>query len=163
MRRLTFLVSTVSVTMAVVVFLFFPRGPGQGVLGQLQFRPASALTGFSDRVSFDQINQIKQNEEVVAHLTVWRNGEPVEGTQTLLVRGYTLDVYGTDPTRSSKPQWTRSRLRIPSQGEKEVGDDSPESRPSFDTKLDPGPVVWRQKIRQTLRPRYLCPDRAESI
>jgi len=156
MRRLTFLVSTVSVTMAVVVFLFFPRGPGQGVLGQLQFRPASALTGFSDRVSFDQINQIKQNQEVVAHLTVWRNGEPVEGTQTLLVRGYTLDAYGTDPTRSSKPQWTRSRLRIPPQGEKEVGDDSPEGRPSFTTTLDPGPVVWRQKI--LLKPsgsRYL--------
>src|SRR3954470_9564738 len=81
MRRLTFLVSTVSVTTAVVVFLFFPRGAGQGVLGQLQFRPPSALTGFSDRVSFDQINQIKQNEEVVAHLIVWRNSEAVEGTQ----------------------------------------------------------------------------------
>jgi transglutaminase-like putative cysteine protease len=154
MRRLTFMVSTVSVTMAVVVFLFFPRGPGQGVLGQLQFRPASALTGFSDRVSFDQINQIKQNEEVVAHLTVWRNGEAVEGTQTLLLRGYTLDMYGVDANRSSKPQWTRARPRQPL--EKEVGDDSPEGRPSFTVPLDPGPVIWRQKI--LLKPtgsRYL--------
>jgi protein-glutamine gamma-glutamyltransferase len=154
MRRLTFLVSSVAVTMAVVVFLFFPRGAGQGVLGQLQFRPASALTGFSDRVSFDQINQIKQNEEVVAHLTVWRNNEPVEGTQTLLLRGYTLDIYGVDQSRSSKPQWTRQRPR-PS-GEREVGDDSPEGRPSFTTTLDPGPVTLRQKI--LLKPtgsRYL--------
>src|SRR3954454_13598790 len=96
MRRLTFLVSSVSVTLAVLVFLFFPRGAGQGVLGQLQFRPPSALTGFSDRVTFDQINQIKQNDEVVAHMTVWRGNEPVEGTQTLLMRGYTLDIYGVD-------------------------------------------------------------------
>jgi transglutaminase-like putative cysteine protease len=154
MRRLTFLVSTVSVAMAVVVFLFFPRGAGQGVLGQLQFRPASALTGFSDRVSFDQINQIKQNEEVVAHLTAWRNDQPVEGTQTLLLRGYTLDVYGTEPLRS-KPQWTRSRPRTPS-GEREIGDDSAEGRASFSTTLDPAPVVWRQKV--LLKPsgsRYL--------
>jgi transglutaminase-like putative cysteine protease len=154
MRRLTFMVSSVSVTMGVLVFLFFPRGPGQGVLGQLQFRPASALTGFSDRVSFDQINQIKQNEEVVAHLIAWRNGEPVEGTQTLLLRGYTLDMYGVDANRSSKPQWTRARPRPLL--EKEVGDDSLEGRPSFSTSLDPGPVIWRQKI--LLKPtgsRYL--------
>src|SRR4051812_32614503 len=146
MRRLTFLVSSVSVTLAVLVFLFFPRGPGQGVLGQLQFRPPSALTGFSDRVSFDQINQIKQNEEEVAHLTGWRNKEPGGGTQTLLLRGYTLDAYGTDPTRSSKPQWTRARVRMPPAGEREVGDDSADGRPSFNTTLDPGPTVWRQKI-----------------
>src|SRR5438132_6015744 len=156
MRRLTFLVSTVSVTMAVIVFLFFPRGPGQGVLGQLQFKPASALTGFSDRVSFDQINQIKQNEEVVAHLTVWRGNEPVEGTQTLLLRGYTLDIHGVDQGKSTRPMCTRSRPRTPPAGEREVGDDSPEGRPSFNTTLDPGPVVWRQKV--LLKPsgsRYL--------
>src|SRR4051812_9363714 len=154
MRRLTFLVSSVSVTLAVLVFLFFPRGAGQGVLGQLQFRPPSALTGFSDRVTFDQINQIKQNDEVVAHLTVWRGNEPVEGTQTLLMRGYTLDIYGVDQGRSTKPQWTRARPR--SNPEHEVGDDSPEGRPSFSTSLDPGPVIWRQKV--LLKPsgsRYL--------
>src|SRR5882762_10353404 len=140
MRRLTFLVSTISVSTAVVVFLFFPRGAGQGVLGQLQFRPASALTGFSDRVSFDQINQIKQNEEVVAHLSVWRNDQPVEGTQTLLLRGYTLDIYGIGPdTTRSKPQWTRTRPPG-TIVDREIGDDSPEGRPSFNTKLDPGPV-----------------------
>src|SRR3954470_15466215 len=156
MRRLTFLVSSVSVTMAVVVFLFFPRGAGQGVLGQLQFRPASALTGFSDRVSFDQINQIKQNEEVVAHLTVWRNNEPVEGTQTLLLRGYTLDIYGTgaDATRS-KPQWTRTRQRMPPM-DRDVGDDSADGRPAYKSTLDPGEVVWKQRV--LLKPtgsRYL--------
>src|SRR6185436_15341311 len=116
--------------------------------------PASALTGFSERVSFDQINQIKQNEEVGAHLTVWRNSEPVEGTQTLLMRGYTLDTYGFDPNRSSKPQWTRARPRPPQ--EREIGDDSPDGRPAFSTSLDPGPVVWKQKV--LLKPsgsRYL--------
>ena len=33
------------------------RGPGQGVLGQLQFRPSTSLTGFNDRVQFDQITE----------------------------------------------------------------------------------------------------------
>ncbi len=155
MRRLTGLVATVSVTFAVVVFLFFPRGAGQGVLGQLQFRPASALTGFSDRVSFDQINNIKQNEEVVAHLTVWRNNEPVEGTQTILLRGYTLDVYSKE-NNYVKPQWTRSRQRGVPQHDREVGDNSQDGRPSYTTTLTPAPVVWRQRI--LLKPtgsRYL--------
>jgi transglutaminase-like putative cysteine protease len=154
MRRLTGLVASVSVTAAVIVFLFFPRGAGQGVLGQLQFRPASALTGFSDRVSFDQINNIKQNEEVVAHLTTWRDGEPVEGTQTILLRGYTLDVYGRE-TSHLKPQWTRSRNRM-SAPDREVGDNSPEGKPSFTTGLAPAPIVWKQRI--LLKPtgsRYL--------
>lgn len=112
MRRLTGLVSAFSVTAAVVTFLFFPRGAGQGVLGQLQFKPATALTGFQDRVDFDQINKIKQNEEVVAHVQVWRNGRLVEGTESLFLRGLTLDTYAADQRgNSTRPQWTRSRSR----------------------------------------------------
>lgn len=140
MRRLTGLVAFVSVGLAVFVFLFFPRGAGQGVLGQLQFRPSTALTGFNDRVSFDQINKIKQNDEVAAHVSVWKNERPIEGTETLLLRGYTLDTYGPDPTRSTpKPQWTRSR----SAGvqEREISDGS-----EFNTSLEPGQTLYKQKF-----------------
>lgn len=111
MRRLTVLVALTSVSAAVAVFLLFPRGPGQGVLGQLQFKPSTALTGFSEKVSFDQISRIKQNDEVVAHVTVWRDGRLLQGTEPLLLRGLTLDTYGPDPQRGFRYQWSRTRAR----------------------------------------------------
>src|SRR5256714_10517252 len=46
--RLTFLVSTVSVTMAVVVFLFFPRGPGQVRPRPLHIPPPRQPAGLTD-------------------------------------------------------------------------------------------------------------------
>lgn len=113
MRRLTGLITVHAVVAAVLTFLFFPRGPGQGVLGQLQFRGRNPLVGFSDKVSFDQINDIKQNDAIVAHLSVWHNGKPVLGTEMLYLRGYTLDRYGFEPPRTreeaaqSKPKFTR--------------------------------------------------------
>src|SRR5207302_1549398 len=55
MRRLTAVVSIVAIAMAVGVFLFFPRGSGQGMLTPIQFRPAQTLTGFNDQVNFDQV------------------------------------------------------------------------------------------------------------
>src|SRR5205807_8020489 len=58
MRRLTGLISVISVTSAVVVFLFFPRGSGAGMLGQLQLHPPEVLTGFSDDVQFNQVAKI---------------------------------------------------------------------------------------------------------
>jgi hypothetical protein len=147
MRRLTGLVTGVSLSLAAAVFLFFPRGAGAGVLGQLQFRPSTALTGFSERVTFEQINRIKQNEELVAQVEVFRDGHRVQGTETLLLRGLTLDVYGGDGARGqglAKPQWTRSR--------------SPRSDPDREVHDDymfqaPRPAVgelWRQKV--LLRP-----------
>src|SRR4051794_735247 len=47
MRNLTVVVSVVSVGMAVLVFLFFPRGTGAGLLNPIQFRAAQPLTGFN--------------------------------------------------------------------------------------------------------------------
>lgn len=138
MRRLTVLVWTVSITMAVIVFLFFPRGPGQGVLGQLQFKPQTAMTGFADRVGFDQINRIKQNDQVVAHVTVWRNGKRVEGTEPLMLRGLTLDRYVRDPLRSQQTQWSRSRQGM---RERDINEET-----ELRTYLNTDPVVWKQKF-----------------
>ena len=109
MRRLTGFVSAVAVATAVGVFLFFPRGSGANLLGPLQFRPAQALTGFSDEVSFQKIAQIQQNDQVMAYVYLWKNDQPVEGG-TLLLRGTTLDRYtGNDDRGRGRWQWVRSR------------------------------------------------------
>lgn len=93
MRRLTGLISVVAVAMAIVVFLFFPRGTGANLLGPLQFKPSRALTGFSEQVGFQQVARITQNYAKVADVFVWHNGQPVQGAQPLLLRGLTLDYY----------------------------------------------------------------------
>lgn len=110
MRRLTALIASVALTSAVLVFLFFPRGPGQGMLGQLRYRTPT-FTGFSDEIGFEQITRIKQNNETVAHLTLQRNGELVRGTESLYLRGFTADAYGIEPSRTGRPQWISSTSR----------------------------------------------------
>src|SRR4051812_15091343 len=89
MRRLTILVSTVSIATAVLVFLFFPRNTGAGLLGPLQVRPTQTLTGFSDKVNFQQVAQITQNTAIVAYVKVWRGNDSLEGPAPLLLRGVT--------------------------------------------------------------------------
>src|SRR3954467_7113547 len=88
MRNLTVVVSIVSVGMAVLVFLFFPRGTGAGLLNPIQFRANQPLTGFNDQVSFQNVARIQQNDNIVAHVRVWHrtaDGEEelVRGTQPL--------------------------------------------------------------------------------
>jgi transglutaminase-like putative cysteine protease len=98
MRRLAAVVSFASVGMAVFIFLFFPRGTGAGMFGQLQLQPP-ALTGISGDVSFNSVSNIAQNNEIVAQVQVWRNDRAIEGTQPLLLRGQTLDTYSADLRR----------------------------------------------------------------
>lgn len=106
MRRLTMLVSVVSVAMAVVVFLFFPRGTGANVFSPLQSRPSQSLTGFSDEVSFQNIAQITQNTARVAYVRLLHNNQPVQGTMPLLLRGRTYNVYtGNDTSNGAPWQW----------------------------------------------------------
>jgi transglutaminase-like putative cysteine protease len=109
MRRLTFVVSSVAVFMAIVVFLLFPRGTGAGLLGPLQFKPSETLSGFNDTVSFQRIAQISQNNQEIARARVWKDGVLQRGTQVLLLRGLTLDVYtGDDDTRGAERTWERT-------------------------------------------------------
>ncbi len=146
MRRLTAVISVHSVAFAAFVFLFFPRGAGQGMLGNIPVQ-ASAVTGFSDRVSFGTINSIKQNEEVVAHVTLWRNDKPVAGTEpVLLLRGVTLDVYGAERRGSRAAQWASPRIR----------------REQMDVPARPFPPpvrrsgdVWRQHVQMRTPTKYL--------
>lgn len=113
MRRLTGLVSVVSIAMAILVFLFFPRGGTEGFLGRRLFPPPEALTGFSDRVSMDQVARINKSDEIVARVQVTRGGQPWGGTVPLLLRGTTLDQYtgpGMDDRmgRVDPWQWRRN-------------------------------------------------------
>ncbi len=101
MQKLTALVSLFAVGMGIIVFLLFPRGTGAGTFDPFQYRRLQAMTGFSEHVSLDQVARIQQNEEVVAHVRVWRDGVPVNGTMTLLLRGLALDVYSGDKAQGS--------------------------------------------------------------
>ncbi len=91
MRRLTGAVAMVGVVFAVAVFVIFPRGPG-GMLGPLQ-QFHNPLTGFSDHVSFQSVAAITQSHERVAYVNLWHNDQLVQGTETLMLRGLTLDRY----------------------------------------------------------------------
>lgn len=105
MRRLTLLVSTASIVMAVLVFLFFPRGSGANLLTPLQSRQSQSLTGFSDQVDFQNIARITQNTEPVAYVQLFRNDEPIRGTMPLLLRGRTYDVYTGSTPLGTGPAW----------------------------------------------------------
>lgn len=147
MRRLTALVWLVATAMAVGVFLFFPRGAGLGVLGQLQFKANAAMTGFSDRIAFDQINSIKQNDDIVAYVAVFKDEKRVPGTEKLFLRGLTLDAYGPDPIRTQRHQWTRAR-----QGR----DEEISSGGDLQTYVASSGPIWRQQIRlEPSEARYL--------
>jgi transglutaminase-like putative cysteine protease len=143
MRRLTTLISVAAILTAAAVFLTFPRGAGQGVLGQLQFKPPTSLIGFSDHVAFDQINRIRQNDEVVARIVVWRDEKVVPGTEPLYLRGLTLDTYLPHPRGGRKPTWLRSQRRI--EDARDITDDA-----SLRTRLTSSGPSWRLRVQ--LRP-----------
>jgi transglutaminase-like putative cysteine protease len=127
MRRLTALISSVGIVAAVLVFLFFPRGPGSGMFNPVQRRASQALTGFTDEVSLNQVAQITRSEEVVARVLVYKSmptGEEQRQTQpgTLLLRGSALDVYSGNNAGDRPPRlWYRSRNLDLQNEPKEVG------------------------------------------
>ena len=108
MRKLTGFTSLIAVVCSIAVFLFFPRDTGAGLLGPLQFRSSETLTGFSDQVGFEQIARITQNDDLVAHVELKHNGQPVTGPRFLMLRGVTLDTYYGDGSHGGGAwQWGR--------------------------------------------------------
>jgi transglutaminase-like putative cysteine protease len=102
MRRLVGLVSIFALTSAVIAFLFVPRfaAPGR-LLTNFQWRPREVLAGFSEHVDFQQVAKIAQSNEPIATVKVWHDGQIASGTETLLLRGMTLnDFNGIEWTRS---------------------------------------------------------------
>jgi transglutaminase-like putative cysteine protease len=137
MRRLTGLVATFAMSSAVLVFLLFPRGNGAGMLGPLQsYRSASALTGFSDQVSFQDVARITQNHDTIAFVKLWQNGKVVGGNQTLFLRGLTLDNYRR-PNSGSGWEWVRS---APAPAAQTADPQDPLTMPPN------SPERWRQQV-----------------
>lgn len=149
MRRLTVLVSAASIVMAVLVFLFFPRGSGANILTAMQGRQSQSLTGFSDEVDFQNIARITQNTEPVAYVQLYRNEQPIRGTAPLLFRGRTYNVYSGNSPPGGGPPWQWASEPAP-------GAPPPltltlradEGRQMVQT--DPEQDVWRQHV--TLEP-----------
>ena len=111
MRRLTLLVAVISIATAIITFMFFPRGPGEGVLAPLRWKPSETLTGFSDSVNFQNVAKITQNTQPIAWVKLLdANGKPAKPQMPLLLRGVTLNVYSGDGSKSNGVayQWTRN-------------------------------------------------------
>lgn len=142
MRRLTGVVSAIGIVTAVAVFLLFPRGAGAGMFGPLQFRQGQALTGFSETVNFQNLAAIAQNHAEVANVEVWRNGQPVDGADTLLLRGVTLDKYNRKGGRGAAAwQWGSMSMR---------DDDGETVRRGQSWRMtdpEPGEPVFRQQVQ----------------
>lgn len=117
MRRLTGLVSVVSMACAIVVFLFAPRGMGSGMFGRLQLRQPEALQGFSDEVQFNQVAKITVNNTPVATVRVEHKGKLVE-SGSLRLRGATFDHYA----QGKNDEWHWMRHASPA-FEKTIGVD----------------------------------------
>lgn len=108
MRRLTAMVAIVGVSFAVFIFVVFPRGTGGGMLGPIHQLHSTSLTGFSDQVSFQDVARITQSHEKVAFVKLSHDGQLIEGTQPLLLRGLTLDRYQKPNHFGGDWEWTRS-------------------------------------------------------
>jgi transglutaminase-like putative cysteine protease len=110
MRRLTGFVSSFAVTTAVLTFLLFPRGPGAGLLGPLQWKPSNAMTGFNETVTFQNVAMISQNTQHVAYVKVVRDNQAQQLPGPLLLRGITLDRYSGDGREAggNPYEWTRN-------------------------------------------------------
>ncbi len=146
MRRLTVLISIVAVLMAVNIFLFFPRGTGANLLGPLQFKASRALTGFSEQIGFQQVARITQNTAHVADVQVFHNGKLTDGTQSLYLRGLTLDFYNGE---NIEPRWGRSAyqwIRLLPAGRELIIDRDEDDAPIPDAPTSQGEETWRQKI-----------------
>jgi hypothetical protein len=111
MRRITILMSLFAVVMAILTFLFFPRGSSAGLLGPTPWQPSRTLTGFSTSVNFQTVARITQNSDQVAWVKVTRAGAPYSDVP-LMLRGLSLDHYSGngDADGGSAYQWTRTIL-----------------------------------------------------
>lgn len=136
MRRLTGLVSVVSLVCAIVVFLFAPRGMGSGMFGRLQLRQPEVLQGFADEVQFNQVAKITVNNTPVATVRVEHRGKLVD-MGSLRLRGATFNHYSQG--KNHEWHWMRHASKS---AEATIGLDS-----EFTNKTPPVVDDWHQKFR----------------
>ncbi len=106
MTHLTGLVAMCAIVMAVMVFLFFPRGTGSNLL-TWQFRPSMAATGMSENMSMQSVAKVQQNTQEIGYLKVTHNDKPVT-SGSIYLRGTVYDLYQSDPRSSTRWTWGRS-------------------------------------------------------
>lgn len=142
MRRLTSLVAMVSVAMALIVFLFFPRGAGAGLIGAIPFRASSTMTGFSDSMSFQDVARLTQNTTEVGYVEIQRNGQSFGSSgEPIYIRGSVLDHYNADPADDDRWKWERT-----GKGQGEIVDVAAESERGFSQPRDAA-SIYVQKYR----------------
>jgi transglutaminase-like putative cysteine protease len=106
LRRLVVVVAAYAVGAAVLTFLFFPRGPGNGVLAQTQVQVGQTQTGYTDTVNFEQISPLLSDQTVVGHARVTKNGRPLGNGETIYLRGATNGRYRPDGAQESRRDYT---------------------------------------------------------
>ena len=127
MRRLTGLISVSGIAMAVLVFVFFPRGTAQNLLGPLQAPASQALSGFNDQVEFQKVAQITRSNDVVARVELYHDDghgdlKKVTRPTELLLRGSVLTVYTGNDVSRGQWQWERSEYAQAKAEQKEISD-----------------------------------------
>jgi transglutaminase-like putative cysteine protease len=142
MRRLTGLIAAAGIAMAVIVFIFFPRGAGPTLFGPLQQTPAQALSGFNDQVGFQELAHITRNEEVVARVELYKSNVKVTHPGPLLLRGSVLDSYTGNDVSRGRWYWTRTSS---SEVVGEAGDLTTPMGVQLD-RLEPQQEIWKQVI-----------------
>jgi transglutaminase-like putative cysteine protease len=139
MTHLTGLVAFCAIVMAVMVFLFFPRGSGANVL-TWQFRPAMQATGMSENMSMQSVARVQQNNTEIAWVKISHNGEPVR-VGPIYLRGTVYDNYQCDPSSSARWTWSRSSSQ-PGRQFSQVRSDTTETLNS----VEPGSEKWVQEF-----------------
>lgn len=106
MRRLAGVVAVYALAGGLLTFLFFPRGPGNGVLAQAQLPTAQVHTGYTDTVNFEQIAPLLADQTIVAHAKVSKNGRALGNGETIYLRGATNNRYRPEGTQESRRDYT---------------------------------------------------------
>jgi transglutaminase-like putative cysteine protease len=142
MRRLTGLVTVVSLGCAVAVFFFFPRGSAARLFGQIQLRSPEVLTGFSDDAQLNQVARITENNSLVATVRVMHKDKLVT-SGSLALRGVTFDEY---ISKGRNGPWHWHRTTGPPDPETPI-DRSVGGDESFVSPVAPTTDEWVQTVR----------------
>jgi hypothetical protein len=117
LRAGSFLAFGAALLVGGVIFVLTPR-VGAGMLGRFHPPAAMAVTGFSDRVEFGDVSDIKTSSRPAMRVELFSNGEPA-GSPHLqpYFRGATLDLYDgrewREPPGEDYTDWLRIREDAP--------------------------------------------------
>jgi transglutaminase-like putative cysteine protease len=111
MVRVMCFLTIVATAVSVGVFILFPRGLAADLLGAPPVtQVADPATGLDDQTQVEQMVKVSQDTEIVARVSATLDGKPANGTQSLWLRGKTVDAYSGDAVdasgRSTGRPWT---------------------------------------------------------